>query len=106
MLWRRDSGYVAENVRSSMRRTRDIATNVNPAAISFFPISITTLSRVIPWHLCIVIAQASTGELYKRAIFRLMFKISFERRDRYNLWMFWQEWRTEVSVKFDKKIIR
>ena len=47
-------------------RTREHATNVRPALNSFFPMSITTLSRVSPWALCIVTAQASLRGICSR----------------------------------------
>src|SRR2546421_10519130 len=105
MLWRRDSGYVAENVcvvhvilpqMSTLQRSHLLLPNINNHFIQSHPLA-------LMYCYC---PGKHNGELYTRAIFRLMFKISFECRDRYNLWMFWQEWRTEVSVKFDKKIIR
>ena len=45
--------------RSVSVRTREQATNVSPQANSFFPTSITTLSRVRPCALWIVTAHAS-----------------------------------------------
>ena len=42
-----------------MCRTREHATKVSPEENSFFPMSMTTLSRVRPCALCIVTAQAS-----------------------------------------------
>ena len=42
-----------------MLRALESATKVQPAANSFFPMSMAALSRNCPWFLCIVIAYIS-----------------------------------------------
>ena len=43
--------------KSERRRTREQATKVKPEENSFLPTSMTTLSSVYPWDLCMVTAQ-------------------------------------------------
>ena len=51
--------FVGIKTPSSSDPCLDTATKVQPAAISFFPKSLTALLSLWPWDLCIVIAQQS-----------------------------------------------
>ena len=53
------------NSKSLSLRTREQATNVSPVENSFLPMSMTALSNVRPWDLCMVTAQASLSGTWR-----------------------------------------